>query len=73
VTTGIVCFPALASLHGVSYVRFPTYVPCALGKRLLAFYYPFVLARLLANLLARLRCSTGTHAQAGQASGEATG
>jgi hypothetical protein len=43
VTTGIVCFPALASLHGVSYVRFPTYVPCAFGKRLFPFpfYVPF--------------------------------
>ena len=42
-TTGIVCFPALASLHGVSYVRFPTYVPCAFGKRLFPFpfYVPF--------------------------------
>ena len=42
-TTGIVCFPALASLHGVSYVRFPTFVPCAFGKRLFPFpsYVPF--------------------------------
>ena len=46
VTTGIVCFPALASLHGVSYVRFPTYVPCAFGKRLFPFpfYVPFEVA-----------------------------
>lgn len=46
VTTGIVCFPALASLHGVSYVRFPTYVPCAFGKRLFPFpfYVPFHVA-----------------------------
>jgi hypothetical protein len=46
VTTGIVCFPALASLHGVSYVRFPTFVPCAFGKRLfpVPFYVPFEVA-----------------------------
>ena len=42
VTTGIVCFPALAFLHGVSYVRFPTFVPCAFGKRL--FPFPFYVA-----------------------------
>lgn len=39
VSTGIVCFPALTFRHGVSYVRFPSYVPCAFGKRLFPFPY----------------------------------